>query len=268
MMARTPARLRRGYGLRLFGAVMVVWLLAPVVAAIPMSFTGEKSFVFPPKSWSLRWFESLFEDPEWTAAMWTSLRIGALVVVISVIFGSMAALALDRLQFRGKATLQGFLIAPLIVPIVILAAGVYAVFLPWKLAGTDVGFVLAHSALSLPFVIVTVGTSLQGFDHRLEQAAASLGAAPVATFFQVTLPLILPGVIAGAIFAFITSFDELVVSLFLAGPTKRTVPVQMYDSLNQIDPTIAAASTFLLVVTTGLILLAMLLNRRVRRGEL
>jgi putative spermidine/putrescine transport system permease protein len=247
---------------------MSIWLIAPVLAAIPMGLSGQRSFVFPPKSYSTQWYENLVTDTEWRDAVWMSFRVSTLVVLVSVVLGTAAALALTRLSFRGKSIVQAFLVAPLIVPIVIVAAGVYAVFLPWGLAATDLGFVLSHSALAVPFVIITVMASLSGLDHRLEQAGASLGAPPVTIFFRITLPQIVPGMFAGAVFAFITSFDELVVSLFLSGPGKRTVPVQMFDSLQQIDPTIAAASTVLLAATTAAIILGMLGNRQVREGRL
>jgi putative spermidine/putrescine transport system permease protein len=232
-----------------------------------MGLTAQKSFVFPPEAYSTRWYANLLIDAEWRDAIWMSFRVALLVVLVSAVVGTAAALALHRLDFRGKPLVQAFLVAPLIVPIVIVAAGVYAVFLPWGLASTDFGFVLSHSALAVPFVLITVTASLVGLDHRLEQAGSSLGAPPTTVFFRITLPQIVPGMLAGAVFAFITSFDELVVALFLSGPGKRTIPVQMYDSLQQIDPTIAAASTVLLAATTAAILIGMLGSRQVREGH-
>jgi putative spermidine/putrescine transport system permease protein len=247
--------------LRAFGGLVVIWLVAPVLVVIPLAFSGQRSFVFPPKSYSSQWFTELFDNPEWRDAMVTSVRIALLVVLASTILGTAAALGLQRSRLRGLAFVRGLLVAPMIVPVVITAVGVYAVFLPRHLLGTDLGFVLAHAALAIPFVLIAVSTSLAGVDRRLEDAAASLGAPPVTTFLTVTLPLIRPGLLAGAVFAFITSFDELVVALFLASPFKRTLPVQMYDSLEQIDPTIAAASTVFLVATTLVMVLVLILNR-------
>jgi putative spermidine/putrescine transport system permease protein len=247
--------------LRAFGGLVVVWLVAPVLVVVPLAFAGQRSFVFPPKSYSSRWFSELVDNSEWRDAMVASVRIAVLVVLASTVLGTAAALGLDRSRLRGLAVVRGLLVAPMIVPVVITAVGVYAVFLPRHLLGTDLGFVLAHTALAIPFVVIAVSTSLAGVDRRLEAAAASLGATPVTTFLTVTLPLIRPGLLAGAVFAFIASFDELVVALFLASPFKRTVPVQMYDSLEQIDPTIAAASTVFLVVTTLVMVLVLVLNR-------
>jgi putative spermidine/putrescine transport system permease protein len=253
--------------LRIFTALVVIWLVVPVLVVVPLSFTGEQSFVFPPPSWSTRWYTNLFEDDAWRESLFTSLRIAVYVVVCACVVGTAAALSLDRVRFRFKGVLQGLLLAPMIIPIVIVAVGIYSVFLPRSLTGTDLGFVLAHTMLALPFVIVSVSISLAGFDRRLEDAAASLGASPLVTFLRVTLPNILPGVAAGAIFAFITSFDELVVALFLSSPVKRTLPIEMYTTLETIDPTIAAASTVLLAATTAVTLLALIFGNARTQGK-
>lgn len=254
--------------LRVFAVLVAVWLLAPVLVVVPLAFAGTKSFVFPPETWSTQWFDELVTDPEWRDALLTSLRVAGFTVVLSAVLGTAAALGLQRSRLRGLVVLRGLLVAPMVVPVVITAVGIYAVFLPRKLLGTDLGFVLAHTALAMPFVVIAVTTSLTALDRRLEDAAASLGASPVTTFFTVTLPLIRPGLLAGSVFAFIASFDELVVSLFLASPVKNTLPVQMYDSLEQINPTIAAASTFFLAVTTAVLCLALFLNRSDREHGL
>jgi putative spermidine/putrescine transport system permease protein len=232
-----------------------------------LSFTGRASFKFPPESWSTRWYQNLFSDPEWSSALWTSAKVAALVVVLSCVLGTACAVGLDRSEFRGKAILRALILSPMVVPVVIVAVGVYAVFLPWHLVGTTAGFVLAHTVLALPFVVVAVSTSLSGFDRRLETAAASLGATPTTTFFRVVLPSIAPGIFGGAVLAFVTSFDEVVVSLFLASPSEKTVPVQMFDTVQDVDPTIAAASTLVLAVTTVAVLLAVTFNRDMRDGR-
>jgi putative spermidine/putrescine transport system permease protein len=250
--------------LRAFAFLVAVWLVMPILVVIPLSLTDAQSFVFPPESYSFRWFENLFEDPAWRDALWTSARIAVLVVILSVVVGTAAALGLDRGRLPGKGIVRGLLLAPMIVPIIITGVGIYAVFLPMQLIGTDVAFVLSHTVIALPFVVVAVSTSLRGFDRELERASASLGASPVSTFFHVTLPNIAPGMFAGAVFAFVLSFDELVISLFISTPLKKTVPVQMFDSLDSVDPTIAAASTVLLLSTTAVILLAILGLRNVR----
>jgi putative spermidine/putrescine transport system permease protein len=177
----------------------------------------------------------------------------------------MAAFALVRGTGWWRAPLNGFLLAPMIVPGVITAIAIYYVFLQWHLTATFLGFVLAHSVVALPFVVITVGTSLQGVDRRLERAAASLGAGPTATFFHVTLPLIAPGMLTGGLFAFLISFDEAIISLFLSGPFNRTLPVQLYQSVSTtLTPTIAAASTLIIAMSSAILLLTAIVASRRR----
>ena len=182
---------------------------------------------------------------------------------MATVAGTAAALGLSRGGIRGAAILNGLFLAPMIVPIAIAGVGVYALFLELKLTGTFLGFVLAHTALAIPFVIVPVMSTLRGFDRRFEHAAASLGAPPLSVLRKVTLPLILPGVLTGAVFAFATSLDETVVSLFLVSPTFETLPVQMFTSVSrEIDPTVAAASATLLLLTTLVVVLLLVYQSR------
>jgi putative spermidine/putrescine transport system permease protein len=261
-------RRRSGVFLRIVGFVVGVWLVAPMLVVIPMSFTGQASFVFPPPSWSTRWYVNLFSNPVWTDALKNSFEIAVLVTVCATILGTAAAFGMDRGRIPGKSLVSAVLVAPMIMPIVVLAIGVYALFLRWHLVGTIPGFVAAHTALAVPFVFITVSASLQTFDRQLEAAAASLGASPWSTFWRVTLPLILPGVLTGALFAFNTSFDELVVAIFLVSPTTVTLPVQIYESVTRnIDPTVAAASSVLLAFTTTLLVIGLTIAwRRSKRA--
>jgi putative spermidine/putrescine transport system permease protein len=257
---------RSGLFLKLFGGLVAAWLVIPILIILPISFNGQASFRFPPDSWSFRWYDNLFSSPEWRDAIFNSFQVALLVVLCATVLGTLCALGLDRGKIPGKGIVQALVLSPMIVPLVVIAVGVYAVFLPWQLVGTTLGFVVAHTALAIPFVVVSVLTSLRGFDRSLEQAAASLGASPITTFFRVTLPLIAPGLLAGAVLAFVTSFDEVVVALFVASPEKRTVPVQMFDTLQNVDPTVAAASTLVLGATTAVVLVAVLFNRNLREG--
>jgi putative spermidine/putrescine transport system permease protein len=244
-------------------ALVGVWLLAPMLVVIPMGFTNQRSLSFPPKGWSLEWYRNFFSEPQWYDALLTSLQIAVVVTIVATLLGTAAAFALTRGRFPGKAVVNALLLAPLVVPVVIVAIGIFAAFLRWRLSGTMRGFVLAHTALAIPFVIITVSSSLRTFDRRLELAAQNLGANPLATFRQVTLPMILPGVLSGALFAFITSFDEVVVALFVQSPEVRTLPVQMFTSVTrEVDPTIAAASTMILALTTALLTLFALVRRK------
>jgi putative spermidine/putrescine transport system permease protein len=244
-------------------AAVSVLLLGPTLIVIPTSFTNAASFHFPPKGLSLRWYENFFSDSTWYQAFFASLRIAVLVTIVSTVSGTAAAFALVRGRIPLKPLVSAFVLSPAVVPVVVTAIAAYAFFLPRQLVGTTQGFLLAHCVLAIPFVVVTVSASLRTYDRRLELAAASLGAPPLATLFKVTLPLIAPGVMSGALFAFITSFDEVAVSLFLHSPNLNTLPVQMYTSMTrEVDPTIAAASTLILTLTTALLLATFVLGGR------
>lgn len=243
--------------LSLFCAGVSLWLIAPSLIVIPLSFTDKPSFAFPPTGWSGRWYSTFFSDPTWMAALQASLRVGVLVTIVATVAGTAAAVALSRNVLPGVQGIRAILLAPMIVPVIVVAIGLYAVFLRLNLLGTTFGFVAAHSVLALPFVIIPVMASLQGFDRRLEDAAAICGASRWNTFRTVTLPLVAPGVLSGALFAFATSFDEVVLSLFIQSPYLQTLPVKMYASVTRdTDPTIAAAATLILALTTGLTVVA------------
>ncbi len=253
--------------LRLVSAVVALWLIAPTLVVVPMSFTGRASFQFPPDTWSIRWYRNFFTNPDWTSSLVTSARVAALVTIISVCIGTAAAFGLSRSRLRGKTLLNGVILLPIVMPLIIVGVGVYIIFLSWGLVGTTLGFVAVHTALAVPFVVITVLASLRSFDRDLERAAAGLGASRFAIFFQVVLPLIRPGILSGALFAFVASFDEIVVALFISSSETRTLPVQMYTSVTrEVDPTIAAASTLVITSTTLMLLLVAALQTRQRRA--
>jgi putative spermidine/putrescine transport system permease protein len=252
-----------GWGLRIVVTLVGVMLLAPTLVVIPTSFSGGQAFEFPPKSWSWRWYGEFFGSGAWMSSLVTSLKIGLLVAVVATVLGVAAALGLDRSRFFGRGSLRALVMAPMIMPGIVVAIAVYAVFLRWQLNGTVIGFVLAHTVLALPFVVTSVSTSLAGYDRTVEIASASLGAPTLTTFRRITVPLLAPGVLSGFVFAFVTSFDEVVVALFLQTPDIRTLPVQMYDSITlEIDPTIAAASSLIVVVTTIILLIPQFARRQ------
>lgn len=236
-----------------YGTAVGAFMLLPTLVVVPVSFSAARSMKFPPKAWSTKWYEQFLTDPAWRDAAVASLRIALLVALLATVLGTTAAMALDGARGRWVLPVRGFLLAPMVVPGIVVAIGIYSLFLRWQLTETYMGFVLAHTMLAIPIVVITVSASLQTFDRQLARAAGSLGARPFDAFRQVTLPLILPGVLSGALFAFLTSFDESIVALFLAGPGIRTLPIQIYLSVTSaLDPTIAAASTLLLVLTTAL----------------
>jgi putative spermidine/putrescine transport system permease protein len=245
------------------GALTVFYLLAPTLVIVPMSFTQARILSFPPEGFSLQWYQRMLTDPQWASGMVHSAQVATVTAILATLLGTLAALGLTRGRIPGKTLVNALALSPLIVPVVVIAIGMFGVFVQWRIAGSLLGLVLAHTALALPFVIVNVGTSLRTIDRNLELAAANLGADPRRSFLHVTLPLILPGVLAGAIFSFITSWDEVVVAIFMTTARFRTLPVEMWEQVRQVvDPTVAAVSTTLLVVTTTLLVLLFVVRRR------
>jgi putative spermidine/putrescine transport system permease protein len=245
------------------GGLTVFYLLAPTLVIIPMSFTKASILSFPPDGFSLQWYEQMLTRPEWSTGLRNSGLVAVLTAVIATVLGTLAALGLTRGRFPGRSLVNGLLLSPLIVPVVIIAIGMFSLFVQWRIAGSIVGLVAAHTALALPFVVVNVATSLRTMDRNLELAAANLGATPARSFLRITLPIIFPGVLAGAIFSFITSWDEIVVAIFLTSARFRTLPVEMWEQVRQVvDPTVAAVATTLLVVTTTLLLLLFVVRRQ------
>jgi putative spermidine/putrescine transport system permease protein len=246
--------------------LILAFLALPIVVVVVASFSSASYLTFPPPAFGLRWYRTFLETPGWLASTWLSLCVAGAVVVLSTVLGTLAAMGLARLPRVPRALATGLILSPLIVPVIVVAIGIYYAFSRYGLVGSPAGLVLAQTCLAVPFVVTSVGASLAGLDRRLEQAALSLGATPWVTFRQVTLPLIRPGVLVGALFAFITSFDELVVALFLSGSGAVTLPRRMWDDLRfAIDPTIAAVSTLTIVLTAALLGGAHLLRRRSER---
>jgi putative spermidine/putrescine transport system permease protein len=266
MRRKRAQRSGPGYGITIVAALVLLYLMFPILVVIPLSFSAGTYLSFPPPGFSLRWYANFFGRTDWVSAASLSLWVGAAVMLLATALGVPAALALVRSDFRGKTFLTGFIISPLIAPVIIVAIGIYFFYARLALVGNPVALVVAHTALAVPFVVINVSATLQAFDERLEQAAMNLGATPWRTFWQVTFPIIRPGVLAGALFAFISSFDELVVALFVSGTSAVTLPRKMWESIRfEIDPTIAAVSTMLIVLTGALFLSAELLRRRSER---
>src|SRR5215467_5868193 len=266
MRRKRAQRASPGYGVTILAALVLFYLVFPILVVIPLSFSAGTYLSFPPPGFSLRWYANFFGRTDWLGAASLSLWVGAAVMLLATALGAPAALALVRSDFRSKNFVTGFIISPLIAPVIIVAIGIYFFYARLGLVGNPVALVIAHTALAVPFVVINVSATLQGFDERLEQAAMNLGATPWRTFWQVTFPIIRPGVLAGALFAFISSFDELVVALFVSGTSAVTLPRKMWESIRfEIDPTIAAVSTILIALTGALFLSAELLRRRAER---
>ncbi|MDA3146563.1 ABC transporter permease [Leucobacter sp. UCMA 4100] len=236
-------------GLVVLAALIGLYLLSPILVIVPMSFSESSFLAFPPSGFTLQWYEALINDYSWIESALNSLTIALLSALCSVVLGTLAALAIVRGKIPFRGPVMAILLSPLIVPFVIVGLAVYITFLGLGLTETMIGFVLVHTSLGVPYVMINVIASLSSVDRRLEMAAMNLGAGPIETFFRITMPLILPGMLAGALFAFITSWDEVVVAIFLSGADLTTLPVKMWSGIRvQIDPTIAAISTISLFI--------------------
>lgn len=235
-------------------AVVLVFLLAPIVIIIPMSFGSSASLEFPPRGLSLQWYDKYFSSASWLSASWVSLKVALGATALATVLGTLMSFALVRGRFPGRTALSALTLAPLIVPGVVIAVALYLLLARVGLSGTTPGLILAHTTIALPFVVVNVSISLRSFDENLERAAASAGATPFQVFRHVTLPVIRPGFIAGALFAFMASFDEVIIAIFLSGRNATTLPKRMWDSvLLETDPVIAAISTMLIVGTIAVL---------------
>jgi len=269
----TPLERLWHYTFRIICGAVFFFLIFPIVVIIPLSFNSvpfftftEEMLSFDPAGYSLRWYRDFFTNLNWQGAVNNSLIIALFSTLLATVLGALAALGLSRRHVPLRTTLMAILISPMIVPLIISACGMFFFYSRVNLQGTFIGVILAHAALGTPFVVITVTATLVGFDHSLTRAAISLGASPARAFFKIIVPLILPGVISGALFAFITSFDEVVVILFVGSYEQRTIPWQMFSGIReQISPTILAVATLLVVVSILLLTSVELLRRRGER---
>jgi putative spermidine/putrescine transport system permease protein len=251
------------YAMRVFVALVCIFLLAPILAIVPISFSSGSFLTYPLPGFSLQWYAEVFEPRPWMFALKNSLIVGSGATVLATTLGTLAALGLARGNLPGRSAVNAFLISPMIVPLVITAVGIYFFFARLGLHASYPGLILGHTVLAVPFVVITVTATLEGFDTNLIRAGQSLGAGPMRVFRRITLPLIAPGVASGAIFAFAISFDEVVVTVFLAGPAQRTLPRQMFDGIREnISPAILAVATLLVLVALALMVAIGLLKRR------
>lgn len=269
----TPRQVLWHYAFRIIAGLILVFLITPILVVMPLSFNAEDFFTFTPEmlafdpeGYSLKHYRDFFTNSDWQGALWNSVRIAPVSTILAVGFGTLAAIGLSQPHVPFRQAIMAILISPMIVPLIISAAGMYFFYSRIGLQGTYLGVVLAHAALGIPFVIITVTATLVGFDRSLTRAAANMGADPVTTFFRVQMPLILPGVISGGLFAFITSFDEVVVVLFVGSAGQKTLPWQMFIGLReQISPTILAVATILVGISICLLATVELLRRRSER---
>ena len=244
------------------GLATALFLLLPILFIVALSFGSSQWLIFPPPGWTLRWYRELFADPRWLGAILTSAKVAVLVTIASVGLGLLASFGLVRGRFKGREALRAFFLTPMILPVVVLAVALYALFLRLGLSGTLLGFVIAHTIVALPFAIIPISNALEAFDRSIEDAAVLCGANPWEAKLRVTLPGIKFGLFAAAVFSFLVSWDEVVLAIFMASPQLQTLPVLVWGTVRQdLTPVIAAASTLLVAITVLLMLGAALVRK-------
>jgi putative spermidine/putrescine transport system permease protein len=243
--------------LNVFAVLVIAFAVLPTVVVFPFAFNAQDYIGFPTGGWSTRWFESYFEDRTWTDATVQSLVVASLATLVSVVVGTLGALALVRRRMPAAGAIGTVLLFPMVAPPIVIAVGLYAFFSRLELVGTLPGLVLAHALLGTPFVFVNVSARLRTLDERLEQAAQSLGASPARTFLTVTVPTVAPAVVAGGLFAFLASWDEFIIAAFIAGVNGQTLPLRIFAGIRfEVDSTNAAVAAMLV----SLVLLGLLIN--------
>lgn len=262
--AATDTQITHGARLWLYGLAIsvLVFLAIPTLLVIPMSFSGAQYLEFPPREWSLRWYRSYFDSTSWMQATATSLKAASLTALLATPLATMAAYGLHASRLRHANLLMMLLLTPMVVPVILIGIGVFYAYVKLKLVNSMLGLVLAHSMLAVPVVMMVVGSALRTFDMDQEKVARSLGASRLRAFWMVTLPQIRFSVVTGAVLAFLTSFDEIIVSLFVSGGDNSTLTRNMFNALrDQVDPTIAAISTLIVGVTSLLLVFTQFVGR-------
>ncbi|MCZ0736241.1 ABC transporter permease [Phreatobacter sp. AB_2022a] len=255
-------------GLTAWFAAVIVFLLFPLIFLVPLSLNESEILSFPPQRWSLRWYQALFTDPSWSSALWLSLKVAVLVTIVSVVVGTAAALAIVRYRLPGASSLYGLSVAPLVVPGIVIALGMFMVFARLQWLESLTTLVLAHCVVAVPYVVVVAAAALRNLDETVERAARVLGAGPWKTFLLVTLPALRPAVVAGAMFAFFASFDDLIITMFVSGAIE-TLPLRIWNDLNlRLDPTVAAAACVMVAMSmAGLGFAEIVRSRGLRRAK-
>jgi putative spermidine/putrescine transport system permease protein len=262
----TPTQITHGQRLWLYALVALIFafLIIPCLIVIPMSFSASQYLECPPTEWSLRWYEAYLGSSEWMAATWMTFKVAFVATILSTVFGTLAAYSLSQTKGGLAKLIEGLIMLPMLVPIILVAVGVFFVYSRTGLNNSITGLILAHTVLAMPFVLIAVGNGLQGYDINQEMAARSLGASRPWAFLTVTLPQLKLSICSGALFAFIASFDEVVVALFIVGGESSTLPRKMFANIrDQIDPTVAAVSTLMI----GLSILLLVAMQYIKRRE-
>lgn len=252
--------------LKFYGAILIFIMILPALIIIPQAFTSLNYFVFPVEEFSLKWFDKFFSNEQWIVGLQRSLMIAVVAAVVATALGTMAAFAMNRLEFKGKSLFMGIMISPMVVPVVVIGVALYASFAPLGLTNTFLGLILAHALLGIPMVFVTMLSGFANVNENLELAAMSMGATPMGAFFKVTLPTVRTSLISSALFAFVTSLDEVVVTTFISGANTKTLTMVMWENIRtNIDPTLAVAAVFMIILTLGMYVIKEIIEIRSER---
>ncbi|MBJ7555354.1 ABC transporter permease [Marinomonas spartinae] len=254
------------YSLYVTSGAIAAFLVLPIIFIVFLSFGSSQWLIFPPPAWTLKWYIQFFNNPEWIDAAITSLEVACLTSIIATLIAMPASFALVRGRFKGRDYLYSFFTLPMMIPVVIIAVALYSVFLTLGLTGTMFAFVVSHIIVALPFAIISIINSLRLFDKSIEDAAVICGASRLQAIFKVTFPLIKPGIVSGALFAFLASWDEVVISVMMASPDLQTLPVKMWSTLRQdLTPVIAVASTALIILSLFIMIIASFVRKQSNR---
>ena len=265
-VSETHIRLKDRLWLYIISYVVLFLLIVPSLVVIPMSFSDSQYLEFPPKNWSLRWYENYFSSGQvgmgfndWIGATWTSVKVAVLTIFVATPIGTMAAYGLINSGTKVRTILFPIMISPMMIPVILVAIGLFYFYVQFKMVNSILGLVLGHSLVAMPLVLIIVLSALKNYDMNQEKVARSLGASRLRAFFEITLPQIKFSIISASLISFLTSFDEVIISLFVAGGDNSTITRAMFLALrDQIDPTIAAISTILIIISTGLLILVQL----------
>ncbi len=242
--------------MKILVAVLFLFLLAPVILVVPISFSGEQILSFPPDSWSLRWYTALADNPNMISAFWTSLMLGAIVTVISLAVAIPAAYVIVRMRTFGSTFLYNLFTAPLLLPTIVLGLAILIVFASIGFLGTFTGLIIGHLVITLPYALRVLATTLGNLNLACEEAASTLGGRPLTVFRRVTLPMMAPGIVAATALCFLVSFDEVVITLFLTGPRLTTLPVELFHHVeSRADPLVASVSVLLILLTLAVVMI-------------
>lgn len=243
--------------------ILLIIIILPALIVIPQAFTSLNYFTYPIPDYVTKWFDKFWENSEWVVGLTRSLVIAVIVAVVATFIGTLAAVAMQKLEFKGKGLFMALMVSPMVIPVVIIGVALYSTFSKIGLTNSFPGLILAHTLIAIPMVFVTMSSGLGGVNPNLELAAMSMGSSPIGAFMRVVLPTIKPSLVSSLLFSFVSSLDEVAVSLFISGADTKTLPLVMWERLNTyMDPTIAVAATFLIILTLGTYIIKEILEVR------